>query len=118
MKFSLKARDMEDSAKREIKVSKRKQAAGKLRRFYKSHFKKQEIERKINLRSGECDKCGRCCKILFRCPFLVELGESTSCRIYEWRFSQCRLYPIEPIDVTEIAGECTYKFGTDEIIKR
>ncbi len=96
----------------------KEQATGKIRRFYKSHFRKREVEELIGIREGECDRCGKCCKILFRCPFLVEEGETTYCMIYEKRFSQCRLYPIEPKDMEEVGGECTYTFQIGKLSKQ
>ncbi|MEW5807659.1 MAG: hypothetical protein AB1756_09985 [Acidobacteriota bacterium] len=94
----------------QVGVSRTEQAKGKLRRFYKSHFRRKKVWESIGMRRGECDRCGECCKILLRCPFLVELDDTTYCRIYEKRFSQCRLYPIEPKDIREIGGKCTYDF--------
>jgi len=66
-------------------------------------------------RQGDCTRCGACCKILLRCPFLVEHpengpGEKYSCSIYGSRFNQCRLYPILPRDLLEIEEECGYTF--------
>ena len=109
---------MENPEKKSLKVAKKLQAAGKIRRFYKSHFRQSEVEKMIKIREGECDRCGRCCKILFRCPFLIDEGETTYCIIYEKRFSQCRLYPIEPKDMLEVSGECTYKFQIGNLLKR
>ncbi len=62
-------------------------------------------------RQGECDRCGDCCKILFRCPFLTQDADGNSlCRIYEYRFTQCRHYPIQPRDLTEVS-RCSYTFA-------
>ncbi|MEE9229132.1 MAG: hypothetical protein V3U86_00340 [Acidobacteriota bacterium] len=86
------------------------QAAGKARRFYKSTFTPRETARLVESRQGECNRCGRCCKILFHCPFLREENESYSCRIYGHHFAACKLFPIEPRDLLELGGECTYSF--------
>ena len=90
------------------------QAAGKIRRFAKSTFRYRQALAGIELRRGECNRCGRCCKILFRCPFLREEGESYSCRIYGRHFTACKLFPLEPADLAELGGECTYTFVTAE----
>jgi len=88
------------------------QAAGKLRRFYKSTFRRRHAEAGVALRRGECNRCGRCCKILFRCPFLREANGEYSCRIYGHHFTACKLFPLEPADLAELDGECTFTFVT------
>jgi hypothetical protein len=92
------------------RVSRANQARGKIRRFYKSHFAKEEVKVTISMREGECGQCGQCCKILFRCPFLGEKEGKACCNIYEWRFEQCKLYPIEPKDFEEIPEQCCFHF--------
>ena len=92
-----------------------RQAIGKTRRFLQANFFKAKTEELLSLRQGECTRCGACCKILFQCPFLIEHpenppGEKYSCRIYETRFSQCRLYPIASRDLLEVEEECGYTF--------
>jgi len=90
------------------------QAAGKLRRFYKSTFRYRQALEGIELRRGECNRCGRCCKILFRCPFLIEEGDSFRCRIYGRHFTACKLFPLEAADLAELDGECTFHFAKPE----
>lgn len=88
-----------------------RQAQGKLRRFVLSNFQKQEVIESLSLRRGECNRCGACCEILFKCPFLKKQNDgSTSCGIYEDRPNQCRLYPIEKRDLAEVRGTCSYYF--------
>jgi hypothetical protein len=88
------------------------QAAGKIRRFYKSTFRYRQAEQGLALRRGECNRCGRCCKILFRCPFLREENGEYSCRIYGRHFTACKLFPLEQADLAELDGECTFTFVT------
>ena len=92
-----------------------RQATGKLRRFFRASIYTKKNEELLSLRRGECTRCGACCKILIRCPFLVEdpekeAGEMYSCSIYGSRFNQCRLYPIVPRDLLEVEEECGYTF--------
>lgn len=88
-----------------------RQAQGKLRRFVNINFRKEEVVAALALRRGECNRCGACCEILFKCPFLKKHGDgSTTCGIYEDRPSQCRLYPIERRDLEEVRGTCSYYF--------
>jgi hypothetical protein len=87
-----------------------RQARGKVRRFVQAKILKQDTAPLLARRQGECNRCGACCKILFRCPFLGTDAEGQyTCRIYEERFEQCRLFPLHAADLREVA-ECSYTF--------
>jgi Fe-S-cluster containining protein len=88
------------------------QARGKLRRFVQATLLRENTEALLAQRQGDCNRCGACCKILFRCPFLGEdaAGQFT-CRIYQQRFSQCRLFPLHARDLAELEGQCSYTFA-------
>lgn len=88
-----------------------RQVQGKLRRFVSVNFRKQEVIAALALRRGECNRCGACCEILFRCPFLLKHDDGqTSCGIYEDRPNQCRNFPIEKRDLDEVRGQCSFYF--------
>jgi len=88
----------------------RLQARGKVRRFMQAKLIQQDTDELLSRRRGDCNRCGACCKILFRCPFLgTDAQGEYTCRIYDKRFSQCRLFPLHPADITEVA-ECSYSF--------
>jgi Fe-S-cluster containining protein len=88
------------------------QVRGKLRRFVQAKLIHQDNEALLAKRQGECNRCGACCKILFRCPFLGTDAEGQyTCRIYEKRFSQCRLFPLHAKDLQELGDECSYTFA-------
>ena len=88
-----------------------RQAHGKLRRFVSANFRKQEVRDSLSLRRGECNRCGACCEILFKCPFLKKHYDgTTTCGIYEDRPNQCRLFPIEKRDLEEVRGSCSFYF--------
>ncbi|HYP53305.1 MAG TPA: hypothetical protein VEQ42_07175 [Pyrinomonadaceae bacterium] len=88
-----------------------RQAHGKLRRFVSANFRKEEVVAALALRRGECNRCGACCEILFKCPFLRKHGDgTTTCGIYEDRPNQCRLFPIERRDLDEVRGQCSFYF--------
>jgi hypothetical protein len=88
-----------------------RQAQGKLRRFVSSNFRRDEVVAKLALRRGDCNRCGACCEILFKCPFLRKHEDgTTTCGIYEDRPNQCRLFPIERRDIEEVRGSCSYYF--------
>ncbi|MCP9496183.1 MAG: YkgJ family cysteine cluster protein [Pyrinomonadaceae bacterium MAG19_C2-C3] len=101
----LRARALEDAKFRA------RQAQGKVRRFVQINFHKQETLAALELRRGECNRCGACCEILFKCPFLKKHDDgSSTCGIYEDRPDQCRLFPINQRDLTEVRGSCSYYF--------
>jgi len=86
------------------------QARGKLRRFVQAKILKQDPAPLLAKRQGDCNRCGACCKILFQCPFLGTDAEGQyTCKIYEKRFAQCRLFTLHPKDLREVK-ECSYTF--------
>lgn len=88
-----------------------RQAHGKLRRFVQIRFRKEEVVAALSLRRGDCNRCGACCEILFKCPFLKKHEDATTtCGIYEDRPNQCRLFPIEQRDLAEVRGTCSFYF--------
>ncbi len=88
-----------------------RQVQGKLRRFVRINFRRDEVIEALSLRRGECNRCGACCEILFKCPFLKKHDDgTTTCGIYEDRPNQCRLYPIERRDLDEVRGTCSFYF--------
>lgn len=85
------------------------QFKGKLRRFVQSHGS-QDTAALLARRQGECNRCGACCKILLRCPFLgTDADGQYTCRIYDRRFAQCRLFPLHAEDLREVE-ECSFTF--------
>lgn len=88
-----------------------RQAQGKIRRFVKTNFRKQETIALLALRRGDCNRCGACCELVFKCPFLKKNADGASlCGIYENRPNSCRLFPIEKRDISEVRGTCSYYF--------
>ncbi|MGB8509723.1 MAG: YkgJ family cysteine cluster protein [Pyrinomonadaceae bacterium] len=88
-----------------------RQAHGKLRRFVQIRFHKEEVVAALALRRGDCNRCGDCCEILFKCPFLKKHDDDTStCGIYEDRPDQCRMFPINKRDLQEVRGTCSFYF--------
>ena len=56
---------------------------------------------------GGCNRCGLCCKIVFRCPFFVENEQTTACMIFSTRHAvpPCVTFPLDPIDLREVQRE-------------
>ena len=97
-----------------------RQAAGKVRRFFRASIYTKGNEKLLALRQGECTRCGACCKILFRCPFLIEQPENEagnvySCGIYGRHFNQCRIYPLQAKDLLEVEEPCGYTFVEPDV---
>ncbi|MFA7235219.1 MAG: hypothetical protein WC058_00015 [Phycisphaeraceae bacterium] len=45
-------------------------------------------------RTGECRRCGECCKLPYPCPMLRYDGQGRSrCAVYLFRPLSCRVYP-------------------------
>lgn len=83
----------------------------KVRRSYISTFHAEYVRQSIEAtREGDCTRCGACCKLVYRCPFLGE--DSTNqpfCRIYgELRPASCKTFPFDRID-SEVE-ECGFVF--------
>ncbi len=53
---------------------------------------------------GGCNRCGLCCKIVFRCPFFLENEHTTACMVYTTKHASppCVVFPIDPIDLREV----------------
>ncbi|MBI3620935.1 MAG: hypothetical protein HY208_01925 [Nitrospirae bacterium] len=70
------------------------------------------IQDQQQLREGECVRCGRCCRLVFRCPFLGGTEENPTCLIYErGRPFQCAAFPIDPRDLADVDFQCGYHFA-------
>jgi hypothetical protein len=56
---------------------------------------------------GGCNRCGLCCKLVFRCPFFLENEHTTACMIYSTKHAvpPCVIFPIDPIDLREVQRE-------------
>ena len=90
------------------------QARGKVRRFLQANVLREDTQPLLARRKGECNRCGACCKILFRCPFLGTDAEGQyTCRIYDKRFAQCRLFPLHVEDLRELGEQCSYTFDAE-----
>ena len=87
-------------------------AWGKVRRFLLSRFRTDYVRAQAKRRRGECRRCGDCCRISFRCPFLKG---GNSCIIYERRPLPCRIFPADERDLRDVPT-CTFYF--DEPGKR
>jgi len=72
---------------------------GKVRRFLYHSLRPRKTAGKLELRRGECRSCGACCRLLFRCPHLIMEHGKSSCRVYERRPQNCRVFPMDRYDL-------------------
>lgn len=87
------------------------QVLRKARRFYLGTFRTERIKESIaKTRTGECHRCGACCELIYRCPFLGRDSKNLPyCRVYgDLRPANCRNYPFDVID-SEIK-QCGFSF--------
>ncbi len=91
---------------------------GKVRRYALSRFRPTYVDAQLQARRGECNHCGNCCEILFRCPFLLTQEDGSShCSIYENRPGSCSAFPLDDRDLADVDFDCTYTFDPEaEII--
>lgn len=79
---------------------------GKVTRFFTSLLLPVDPKR-----TGECMRCGACCKFLVKCPFLTyENGDPKlpRCKAYAIRPPQCRKYPRTKKE--QVHMPCGYRF--------
>ncbi len=92
-------------------VSEARKLFNKVRRFFICHFEKEIISRNLKRRRGECLQCGHCCKLVYRCPLLVESQHTMKCLIYNaGRPTQCRVFPLNISDLADVNFRCGYYF--------
>jgi Fe-S-cluster containining protein len=84
-----------------------KRGLGVVRRFYLVHCRKHYVRQQLLNRSGECMRCGKCCSIIVRCPFLKD---GNHCSIYSARPAQCRAFPIDWHDLSDVP-QCSFRFN-------
>jgi hypothetical protein len=87
------------------------QVLRKLRRFYLGTFFPSYVQKSIaETREGECHRCGLCCELVYKCPFLGRDAQNLPyCRVYgDLRPANCLNYPLDIKD-SEI-DTCGYTF--------
>lgn len=87
------------------------QVLRKCRRFYIGTFNPEYIDESVKAnRVGDCNRCGSCCELIYRCPFLGRDAQNLPyCRVYgDLRPANCRNYPFDEMDA-EI-DHCGFSF--------
>jgi len=85
--------------------------SNKIRRFFLCAVKPSYVEEMIQHRGGECVQCGKCCKLVFKCPFLGGTDENPRCMVYEGRPKPCVAFPIDERDLADVNFQCGYYFS-------
>lgn len=70
------------------------------------------VQKQLELREGKCLQCGRCCKLVFRCPMLEGETPHSRCRIYNHRSKVCMQFPISEEDLMDANYQCGHSFRT------
>ena len=74
---------------------------GKVRRFYLGVLRRRYVRRSLELRRGECARCGACCALGYRCWSLRDSDDGTECRVHGVRPMNCRIFPIDERDLAD-----------------
>lgn len=86
------------------------QLGNKVRRFFLCAFRPEYVREQERLRGGDCVQCGKCCKLVFKCPFLGGTDENPRCMVYEGRPKPCQAFPIDRRDLVDVNFQCGYFF--------
>jgi len=81
-----------------------------VRRLYLSYLRPGYVRKMRELRRGECKRCGKCCNLFWKCPFIKDTAR---CTLYENRFRSCRNFPIDERDITGATSGCGYYFVSE-----
>jgi hypothetical protein len=95
---------------RSLSANKLTQLGNKIRRIVLCAIRSEYVERQTAIRGGECVGCGKCCKLVFRCPFLGGTDESPRCLVYDDRPKPCQAFPIDERDLVDVNYQCGYFF--------
>jgi uncharacterized protein len=98
---------------RSLSANKISQLGNKFRRLVLCAIRMEYVQQQTALRGGECVGCGRCCKLVYRCPFLGGTDENPRCLVYDDRPKPCQAFPIDERDLVDVNYQCGYFFQPD-----
>lgn len=104
--------------------AKTRQGVGKVRRFALGRLAPGFVAAEQMRRVGECVRCGVCCRLLFRCPWLEALPDGGArCRHHDRRPDNCRIFPVNESCIRDrdtLAPDipCGYRFVPRKTQKR
>ncbi len=60
------------------------------------------VRKSLARRSGECQRCGACCRLVWRCRFYHEDDGVPACKLYRfYRPPNCSNFPIDHHDIAD-----------------
>ena len=66
-------------------------------------------------RTGECNNCGACCHLPFRCSFLKTAEDGKEyCSIYTIRPPNCRKFPRTKQQLSHVKETCGFSFDNNQ----
>ena len=69
-------------------------------------------------RTGECNNCGACCRLPFRCTFLKSADDGKEyCSIYKIRPPNCRKFPRSLEQYSLVEETCSFDFSNSKPLK-
>ena len=74
---------------------------GKFRRGFLITFARGSVREKLAERTGHCNRCGACCKILFKCPAYDDSDGVPKCLAYNSKPGVCSLFPFDKRDLND-----------------
>lgn len=90
-------------------------AWGTYRRIHQHWFRNEYVERQLAKRRGDCNRCGLCCQLVFKCQHLRYEDGLAACGRYESRPPNCRNFPITQSDLDDVQriaphASCSFYF--------
>ncbi len=74
---------------------------GTPRRLFWNVCRPGYVRASLAMRSGECRRCGACCRLFVRCIHFFEDNGLPACRLYKHRPPNCSNFPIDPRDIAD-----------------
>ncbi|MCP3941325.1 MAG: hypothetical protein GY710_07565 [Desulfobacteraceae bacterium] len=77
-------------------------AWGMTRRLFLNRFRPGYVRKSLSQRQGNCQRCGVCCQLVWRCHYFKNTDAGPSCGIYgRYRPPNCRIFPINSRDLAD-----------------
>ena len=95
-------------------------AWGTYRRMHLYWFRGDYIKRQAARRQGDCNRCGLCCQLVFKCQHLRYENGLASCGRYHNRPPNCSNFPINQADLDDVRriaphASCSFSFPADPV---
>jgi len=75
---------------------------GIFRRLRLQVFRPAYVRAQLAARQGECQRCGACCQMAWRCTFLHQPDGKPACAFYKYyRYPNCVNFPIDDRDIAD-----------------